>query len=90
MRATTRSYSKVLVARGQLAKEACAQCGDDNTEMHHPDYANPWHVVWLCDTCHRILHHELRLAQREQWVRDLDAAGALWAARFAEIDGVAS
>lgn len=86
MKATTRAYSKVLVRRGKLVKDPCAHCGAPEVEMHHPDYANPWLVIWLCHICHRIFHHELKAAQRAQWVADLEAAGALWASQWAKIE----
>ncbi len=54
-----RSYSMMLVKRGKLAPEPCQTCGAEPAQRHHPDYSNPYRVVWLCDPCHRA-HHKPR------------------------------
>jgi len=36
---------------------ACQRCGAvSELDGHHPDYALPLVVVWLCRRCHRRLH----------------------------------
>jgi len=36
----------------------CQSCGSDKSiEAHHEDYAFPTVVIWLCQSCHRLLHH---------------------------------
>lgn len=42
---------------GKLQKERCAFCGSVNTQAHHPDYAKPLQVVWVCSKCHREQFH---------------------------------
>lgn len=49
---------------GQLARqlngsqpEACSWCGKAaKLVKHHPDYAKPLEVVWLCRVCHAAIH----------------------------------
>jgi len=42
------------VAKGRLVRPPnCTQCGQvGDIEGHHPDYAQPMVVVWLCKSCH--------------------------------------
>lgn len=40
------------VAAGLLTHRDCQSCGNPESEKHHPDYARPLDVVWLCRTCH--------------------------------------
>lgn len=42
--------------QGYLTPAPCAVCGCPTVEMHHPDYAKPLEVVWLCRPHHRALH----------------------------------
>lgn len=51
-----RSYAGVAKRRGLLVPQNCAHCGNADTEMHHPDYALPLKVEWLCRECHLALH----------------------------------
>lgn len=53
-----RSHANVAKRRGQLTQAACADCGDPNSQMHHPDYDRPLLVVWLCRPCHLARHAE--------------------------------
>lgn len=49
------------VHRGDLVRpDACQDCGRTNTRImgHHPDYAKPLDVEWLCSACHRSRHHK--------------------------------
>ena len=55
-KANARSYAKVYLKRGKLTKSPCANCGNHTTEMHHPDYSRPLHIVWLCEKCHDMEH----------------------------------
>jgi hypothetical protein len=52
------------VKRGELVRPpGCSCCGDGNrVEAHHDDYAKPLDVLWLCTSCHRARHAELRAA----------------------------
>lgn len=45
-----------LVGSGHLERaELCALCGGSGElEAHHPDYAKPRVVTWLCQQCHIV------------------------------------
>lgn len=44
---------------GRLVKQLCESCGTDkNIHAHHPDYAYPLSVMWLCASCHADWHKE--------------------------------
>lgn len=32
----------------------------NNLEGHHPDYSKPLEVMWLCVSCHHILHNNIQ------------------------------
>lgn len=51
-----RSYAGVYKRRGVLVPKPCEECGEPDSEMHHPDYSKPLEVVWLCRPCHHALH----------------------------------
>jgi hypothetical protein len=38
----------------------CEDCGDPDTEAHHPDYDRPMVVRWLCRKCHKAEHRRLK------------------------------
>jgi hypothetical protein len=50
-----RSKAAYAKKRGRIKPEPC-QCGAPGEEMHHPDYAKPLEVVWMCRPCHVHLH----------------------------------
>ena len=54
-KANCRSYTKVMIRRGQIKRLPCEVCGG-RAESHHPDYSNPRLVVWLCRSHHLALH----------------------------------
>jgi hypothetical protein len=45
----------MAVARGTIIPQPCFVCGAE-AEAHHPDYARPRDVVWLCPDHHREVH----------------------------------
>lgn len=48
-------------AKGELIKpDHCERCGKATPYVyaHHPDYARPLEVRWLCGSCHKITHIE--------------------------------
>jgi hypothetical protein len=50
--------------RGKLLQKPCRHCGESRTERHHPDYARPLYVIWLCRPCHLKLHANKRRRAR--------------------------
>jgi hypothetical protein len=59
-----RSFARVYRKRGRLRQKPCRHCGDAKSERHHPDYARPLFVIWLCRPCHLRLHAAKRRRQR--------------------------
>ena len=48
------------VARGEIAKAPCRDCGAEKVEAHHPDYAKPLEVIWLCRRHHTDEHLRMK------------------------------
>jgi len=45
----------------------CANCGVSGyVEGHHENYSRPLDVTWLCRSCHKRRHHEMRVAVRRE------------------------
>jgi hypothetical protein len=57
-KANARAYTKEYVKRGTLVKKSCEVCGDDKSEIHHPDYDKPLEVIWLCRKHHLEAHKQ--------------------------------
>jgi hypothetical protein len=53
-----REKLKKAVKRGRITRPSeCESCSDATfVEAHHPDYAKPYAVIWLCTSCHHRLH----------------------------------
>lgn len=60
-----RAIANVAVKRGKLPKQPCRDCGAPKAEKHHPDYAKPLEVIWLCRDCHMAEHERERNVPRE-------------------------
>lgn len=45
---------------GLVERQPCRDCGDPQTDGHHPDYSRPADVVWLCRRHHVAEHARLR------------------------------
>jgi hypothetical protein len=41
---------------GEIEKLPCQICGNLKSEMHHPDYTQPYMVIFLCHRHHAMLH----------------------------------
>ncbi|AQS65429.1 MULTISPECIES: hypothetical protein [Rhizobium/Agrobacterium group] len=45
------------VKAGELRKNTCEVCGDEDVDAHHDQYDEPLNVRWLCRRHHTRLHH---------------------------------
>ena len=54
-RRAMRSVANELKA-GRMTKGPCEVCGASKVDAHHPDYNEPFVVVWLCRKHHMQLH----------------------------------
>ena len=53
--------TRAWVWRKIIKKQPCLICGD-YAEAHHPDYTNPFNVVWLCRKHHLATHGKKPIA----------------------------
>ena len=55
-----RAHRRVALAKakGELTPQPCEVCGG-TAEAHHPDYADPLAVTWLCRAHHRERHRNV-------------------------------
>ena len=60
------SRLKYAIEAGKIKRQTvCVKCGSNyRVEAHHEDYSRPIDVIWLCDTCHKNRHKEIRAEQR--------------------------
>ena len=47
------------VKSGELVRQNCEKCGNENSLAHHEDYDKPLMVNWLCQPCHKKRHKEI-------------------------------
>jgi len=61
-KAMVRRTSHRCIELGLLEKGTkCTQCSSKkHIEMHHPDYDDPFDIVWLCRKCHYEIHRPLK------------------------------
>lgn len=60
-RAAAHAAVAAALRRGELVRQACAVCGEARAEAHHPNYAEPLRVLWLCRQHHAEEHRMERL-----------------------------
>ena len=58
-KAVARRKLRDAVKWGHVEKPSvCNRCPTTkNIQGHHDDYYKPLEVIWLCSTCHNILHY---------------------------------
>lgn len=47
------------VSSGRIKKLPCEICGEIKSQGHHPDYAKPLEVLWLCQFHHNVVHGKI-------------------------------
>ena len=57
---------KKLIDSGELKKpDLCERCKKEKILIaHHKDYLFPSDVIWLCKSCHMIIHHTTDIKHR--------------------------
>lgn len=63
-KSVARRITNTLLKKGELVRAShCDKCGIQyNTVAHHVDYGQPSKILWLCNSCHGVVHrkgHEL-------------------------------
>ena len=56
-RARAREELNRAVRAGAIVRLPCEVCGTPESEAHHPSYAEPLTVKWLCPNHHRAIGH---------------------------------
>jgi hypothetical protein len=53
--------AQIAARRAVPAPKACGRCGESGRRIHrhHPDYAKPLVVQFLCPRCHSLTHREM-------------------------------
>lgn len=56
----TRRITNQMIKRGELVRAThCERCNQQyHTIAHHADYGQPSKVVWLCNSCHGVVHRK--------------------------------
>lgn len=58
---TARNAAGYAIRAGKLIQGACENCGSTKyINAHHDDYSKPLEVRWLCRSCHKRFHGDLR------------------------------
>ena len=42
--------------KGFIKRKPCSICADENSEMHHPNYDDPFLIDWFCRRHHKRIH----------------------------------
>ena len=79
-KAKARSKFNYHFRKGNIEREPCEICGDENSQAHHEDYAieNALNVKWLCFTHHREAHGQTVVTDNPEYERsggDLEPVG---------------
>lgn len=63
-KAAARQLLRTAVSAGKIVKPTvCLHCNNSypikSIQGHHEDYSRPLDVLWLCQTCHLVLHGKI-------------------------------
>ncbi len=49
------------IRKGQISRsKKCSKCREVNRIVaHHPNYKEPLNIIWLCTSCHKLIHNVL-------------------------------
>jgi len=56
----TRNTTNTEIRAGRMVKMPCVFCGNKKSESHHPDYSDPFNIVWLCRKHHNLMHKAIK------------------------------
>lgn len=62
-KARARSLLSNAVCEGKIIRPSqCSLClsSDGVVEGHHPDYSKPLDVIWVCKSCHFVIHERIK------------------------------
>lgn len=49
---------RLVIRNGVRRQKFCSYCNKQgNIEAHHPDYNKLYEWMWLCESCHKRIHH---------------------------------
>ncbi len=65
-----RQVVRAAIVAGYMKKKPCVICGDEKSQAHHPDYLDPFRVIWLCRKHHDLEH----LKKGESDVKETETA----------------
>jgi hypothetical protein len=51
------AINHMIRRKGLTRPPNCMYCQREDVEGHHPDYAKPFYVFWLCRPHHKQIHH---------------------------------
>lgn len=74
IKARTRDITSRAIQSGKLIRpDHCTKCDKQCTpDAHHPDYAKPLYIMWLCRRCHADWHLENEAINGDEPVGMLD------------------
>lgn|SRR5215471_5228974 len=55
-----RAKVRAEINAGRLMPKPCSKCNAAKADAHHIDYSKPLEVDWLCRSCHRQAHPNIR------------------------------
>lgn len=62
-----RQKASKAIRKGKIQKpQTCERCGEQfsNLQAHHENYEKPLEIVWLCESCHKLLHKVLNRSRK--------------------------